>query len=723
MKEGDKLGFQDLPIELRYRSEEHNFPRDFFVPVLGKTVLYKRAVGFFSSTALIELSIGLFDLAKKGGKVLIITSPRLSDEDIEAINLGYKTKEKAMIEALNVSITEPINAFEEERLNLIATLIANNSLEFKLAFMKNDTYKNMYHEKIAIFVDADGNRIAYTGSSNDSLNAYEDNFESIFVFCDWRDSTHKEYVDIVDNDFERMWADNTEKIKIISFPDIIIEKLMRFKKDSVDYQTDEKQFHYREFVESQKPFRIPKEIILRKAQKEAVSGWIKQNYKGVFSMCTGSGKSYAALACMVNLAKKVDNKLAVFIVCPQIHLVGQWEEDEINWGPEPIIAHSQSKNRHWDEELIVAYKRFRNKGIPFVCITTNDTFSGKVISDIVSRFKEEQNVLLIVDEAHNFGAVRLSKFLPENIHNRIALSATIERHGDKEGTKKLFDYFGNKCIEYDIEQAIKDGALTKYRYYPVPVYLDVEELGKYQQLTTQLGKYLIETDGKLKVSDAGQQLLFKRARLLAGAKAKTELLLSLLEKYKNDKYILVYCGATTMEDEETGELERQIDGITSKIQKELGMSVHRFTADEDLKTRQDIKYFFEDGLYQVITAIKCIDEGVNIPAIKTAFIMASSRNPREFIQRRGRLLRRSEGKDYAEIYDFITLPRNLDDVWPGDFERDKSILLGEMLRINEFGRLSDNPARAEHMMNRIMEAYDTYIDIDEIEREMEDYYD
>ena len=715
------MSFRDIQIELRYRSGEHLFPRDFLVPVLKETVIYKRAVGFFSSTAFIELSTGLFEMAKKGGKIQLIASPRLSDEDIEAIRFGYKTRDLAILEALELSITDPLDEFESERLNLIATLVASGMLEIKIAFMEEDTYKNLYHEKIAVFKDADGNTVSFTGSANESANAYYDNFESIYVFCDWKDETHKSYVKIAEHDFDEMWENHTQKIRVIPFPKIVQQKLNRFRRSEIDYETDEKQFHYNAFLEQNQPFRIPSNVTLRDYQNKAVSGWVDQGFRGVFDMCTGAGKSYTALACMVDLAARVDYNLAVFIVCPQIHLVGQWEEDAINWGPLPIIAHSQSPERNWKETLKKAYIRFRNKGTPFVCITTNDTFTGDYIPSIISRFDESHNVLLIIDEAHNFGAERLSSLLPNNIRFRIALSATIERYGDERGTKALYAYFGEKCISYDVEQAIEDGALTKYRYYPHPVYLEKDELEEYKRISFQLRKYYITENGRVKISKEGEQLLFKRARILAAARRKIPLLLSMLESYKDEKHILVYCGATQVEESDDGSLIRQIDEVTHRIQAELSMQVTRFTAEESLKERQNIKYFFSEGLYQVVTAIKCLDEGVNIPAIKTAFIMASTRNPREFIQRRGRLLRRFEGKEYAEIYDFITLPRDLNDVEYGNFEQDKNIIVGEMRRIQEFGRLSDNPAHANSMIERIMSAYGVYFDLDNVESEESNY--
>ena len=194
-----------------------------------------------------------------------------------------------------------------------------------------------------------------------------------------------------------------------------------------------------------------------------------------------------------------------------------------------------------------------------------------------------------------------------------------------------------------------------------------------------------------------------------------------MKQYENDDSILVYCGATTVWDDENG-AGKQVDIITGRLKKELGMSVRRFTSRENLEERQEIKRYFKTGQYQVITAIRCLDEGVNIPGIKTAFILASSRNPKEFIQRRGRLLRKSDNKEKAVIYDFVTLPRQLEDILPMNFESDRSIIIGELFRMQEFAGLSDNPYEAEKLMTDIMFAYGTYFDVKEEVEQMEEYY-
>lgn len=293
---------------------------------------------------------------------------------------------------------------------------------------------------------------------------------------------------------------------------------------------------------------------------------------------------------------------------------------------------------------------------------------------------------------------------------------------DKNGTNQLYNFFGDACIEYPLEKAIEDGNLVHYDYIPIPIYLTEYELSKYQQLTKKLKQYVVEKNGKIKISEAGKTIIYQRTRLLAGAGGKVEVLMSLMEQYKDDNNILVYCGATSTENDETGEIVRQIDLVTHKLQTEYGMSVKRFTAEENLKERENIKMYFSQGMYQVITAIRCLDEGVNIPGIKTAFLMSSSRNPKEFIQRRGRLLRKQPGKKKALIYDFITLPRNLDNVLEWDLEEDRTIIVGEIARMVEFAKLADNSEVAGKLINEIMTAYNYFFDAEEEMQKMEEYY-
>ena len=316
-----------------------------------------------------------------------------------------------------------------------------------------------------------------------------------------------------------------------------------------------------------------------------------------------------------------------------------------------------------------------------------------------------------MDEAHNFGAKRLSSLLPLKARYRLALSATIERHHDEEGTNALKNYFGHTpCISFTLSEAIQKGFLTKYYYYPVLVYLNEEERENYNEYTRKIIRYGGAKKENREQNSYVEKLLIERARIIAGCREKVDKLIEIMEPYQNDNYILVYCGATRYDlDMGDGDDIKQIDIVTRKLHDVYGMRVHKFTSSENKEERADIKEMFQDGeSLQVITAIKCLDEGVNIPAIKKAFILASSTNPKEYIQRRGRVLRKFPGKEYAEIFDFITLPRPLEDVElcsPDELNFDLTLVRKEFVRMMDFAATARNPSSISELRDNILSAY------------------
>ena len=324
--------------------------------------------------------------------------------------------------------------------------------------------------------------------------------------------------------------------------------------------------------------------------------------------------------------------------------------------------------------------------------------------------------MLVVDEAHNFGAASYARLLYDRFTYRLALSATLERHRDEEGTALLYAFFGKKCIEYSLDRAIEEDKLTPYKYYPVVVHLNDDELTAYEQLSYEMSKCVIKgKNGKYKLNKHGEILALKRARIVAGASEKLDALREEIRPYIHDNNILVYCGATNVLDEnadytssDTGDI-RQIEAVTRILGNEFGMDVAQFTSRENMETRAAIKEQFQRGdRLQAIVAIKCLDEGVNIPGIRTAFILASTTNPKEYIQRRGRVLRKAQNKPYAVIYDFVTLPRPLDSVsslTTEQAQRDLTLVKNELARIKEFGRLSQNSMDANNLIWDIQEAY------------------
>ncbi|HAA81076.1 MAG: type restriction protein res subunit [Defluviitaleaceae bacterium] len=717
------MSFDELSLKMVYRSSNDDIVRDFLIPALEKTVVYKRAVGFFSSTSLIEITKGLYGLVKNNGKIYIVASPALTKEDIEAIRKGYE--KRAIIEKRILdSFQEPKDYFEEERLNLLAHLIAMGYLDIKLAFMENENEVGIYHEKIGIMIDKKGNKIAFTGSLNETKTAYMNNFESIDVFMSWMGEDSRTRVEEKEKNFDDLWHDRTYKVRVIDFPKVGYERLKKYMKPHLDLDIDKKQFFVNYKSEKRESIFVkPQDLQFRDYQLEAIENWLSNNGQGIFNMATGTGKTVTALGAISKLAEKLNYKIAVVIVCPFQHLVEQWAEEVCKWNVKPIIGYSGSSQKEWLSRLKQTVRDYNLGFVQNFCfITTNSTFSTNDVQKQLAKLN--RNSLIVADEVHYFGAEKLSKKLLNNFTYRLGLSATIERHFDPEGTKKIYGYFGNECINYPIELAIKNGMLTPYYYYPIVGYLTEEELVEYNRLSRELGKYIEIDEDKygnyyIILNEKAKQIALERAKIIAGAKIKLDLLKRHIKPYTNDTHILVYCGVSNMSyedfkgDNDTTKFGiRQIDEVTRILGKELSMKVTRFTSRESIEEREWIKREFEKGeKIQAIVAIKCLDEGFNIPAIKTAFILASTTNPKEYIQRRGRILRLAKGKAYATIYDFVILPRPLEEVKHKSWEEvkyDISLVRREIARIEEFCRISLNSSEGFELISKIKEVYDMF---------------
>ena len=722
------MGLKDHKIKSEYRSLIDNVVQDFYIPLLREAVTYKRAVGFFSSTALVEISKGIAEMASEGGRIQLVASPYLSDEDIEAIKLGYENRdviiEKALLEQIK---EEPSDYYSMERLNLLASLIADGIMDIQIAYTEDKNGLGMYHEKMGIIEDSLGDKIAFSGSNNESMTAMSINYETMDVFRSWGDPSEIERVRLKENAFYSIWNDTEPNIKVVKFPNVTYEFIERYRRKAPNFDIDDLQFRkrmllYSSLIDSANydgaPFgaRIPNDIELRPYQKDAITAWVGENYRGIFDMATGTGKTLTGLGAIAKLSEDLEDVLAVIIVCPYQHLVDQWVEDIVRFNIKPIIGYSSSPQKDWKKRLAKAVRdqKLRREKSFFCFVCTNATFANPYVQDEISKIQSP--VLLVVDEAHNFGAPSYAKLLDDRFTYRLALSATLERHRDDEGTALLYDFFGRKCIEYDLERAIDENKLTKYKYYPVPVYLTEDELQEYEQKSYEMSKCLIKgKDGKYKLNRHGEILAMERARIVAGASNKLDALREKIQPYKRDNNILVYCGATNVIDEKsdyssTDEADiRQIEAVTRILGNECHMEVAKFTSQENMETRAIIKEQFQRGdRLQAIVAIKCLDEGVNIPGIRTAFILASTTNPKEYIQRRGRVLRKADNKPFAEIYDFVTLPRELDSVsalTAEQAQRDLSLVRNELARIREFGRLSMNSMEANSLIWDIKEAY------------------
>lgn len=722
------MGLRDIKLKLEYRSPESDMAKDFYIPLLKNADLYRRSIGFFSSASLLDISIGIADLARRGGHIQMIASPRLSEEDIDAIDKGYAERnaliEKRLLEGLDKEYTD---YFSVERLNLLANLIANGTMEFKIAIMEKKVHGKigMYHEKLGLISNGEGDTVSFSGSMNESDDGLFVNYEVSDIFTSWKEP---ERIDLKVKAFERMWNEADPNVKILDFPSVPKKLLEKYKKKEPDFDIDEQEyFQYTsgktsgiaerstEYM-SEKPdgARMPKGMNLYDYQQGAIDKWKEAGYIGIYDMATGSGKTLTGLGSIARISEDLNDDLTVIILCPYQHLVDQWVEDIVKFNMHPIIGYSTSPQKDWKIRFKNAVQGKRlgiQRFLSFIC--TNATFRTKFVQEQLSRIKGP--VLLVVDEAHNAGAAGFMKYLDDRFKYRLALSATLDRHMDPEGTKILHNYFGEACIHYSLDQAIRDEKLTHYLYYTVVVNLNEEELEAYNALTKEIGKNIVKgKNGKTKLSAHGKLLAIKRAHLVAGAAMKLDALRKEIGQYKDEGNILVYCGATNVmkdnEDEsETDEADiKQIQAVTSILGNEFGMSVAEFTAEEPTEQRRMIKERFMDGDLQAIAAIKCLDEGMNIPGIKTAFILASSTNPKEYIQRRGRVLRTAPGKIYARIYDFVTLPRPLENAYGMTEEEkngDRGLIINEIRRMKEFASSADNSTDTDILINELQDAY------------------
>lgn len=702
------MSLRDVEIKKEYRSLLDNVAKEFYIPLLSEAVSYKRAVGFFSSSILVEISKGIMGLIKNGGKIKLIVSPYLSDEDIEAIKTGYAKRDDIIKNAIKKGLKKPENEYQAERLNLLANLIADGYLDIKIAVTETFNQLGMYHEKMGIIEDADGNKVAFSGSMNESANALMANYETIDVFTSW--SADLDRVENKECSFTSIWNDYEPNVKTLNFDEITDQFIEKYKREKVDYKTYSSNQDDKFGIEKNYGFfKIPEDVSLFDYQKKAIENWIEKSCCGYYDMATGTGKTYTALGSIATLSQMLNEKLAVVIVAPYQHLVEQWVEDIEKFNVKPIVAYSYPGQR-WRKQFTDAVNAYNVGAVDHFCIiATNATFALEDFQKTLLKFKK--NFCFVVDEAHNFGAKKLGTLLPKKARYRLALSATFERHRDEKGTAVLKNYFGqDPCLSFTLKEAIDANFLTKYYYYPIVTYLNSEELEEYNELTRLIIKNGGADPENVENNPYVEMLLIKRARIVAGCKDKVEKLIEVMKQYKDDKFILVYCGATKYDNDsltDDGEI-KQIDEVNRRLYRDLNMRVRKFTSSEDREEREEIRTMFQRGDLQVITAIKCLDEGVNVPAIQKAFILASSTNPKEYIQRRGRVLRKYPGKKCAEIFDFITLPRPLDSIAFCDSETisfDLSLVKKEFARMIEFADSARNPSDIDELKETIQRAY------------------
>lgn len=222
------MKLRDISIKNEYRSLLDDVIKDFYVPLLKNSVLYQRAVGFFSSSALTMIANGIDGLVQNGGRIQIIASPRLSVSDIEEIRKGYEVR-KVIEKSLIREISDIEKQEDVEKLSYIARLVADGILDVKIAFLASKNEIAMYHEKMGLITDLYGNTVAFSGSMNESENSFRDNYESFDVFCSWTNDSERVFQKQMA--FKAIWGNYEPGIETMDFPVAVKNRLYEYNSD------------------------------------------------------------------------------------------------------------------------------------------------------------------------------------------------------------------------------------------------------------------------------------------------------------------------------------------------------------------------------------------------------------------------------------------------------------------------------------------------------------
>lgn len=671
-----------MKIEHSYISKGNNNIADSFLnPVLKCTREYKRSVGFFSSGVLDTVMDGITALARNGGRIKLIASPQLSEEDIQAISLGYEQRASLISNAFSRDFVKEIEKLSDIRLQMLCDLIRKGILDIKIAVTEGT---GIYHDKLGILQDFDGNTMVFYGSSNSSYSGYRSNYEKIRISKGW-DIGFEQVVADEEREFDALWQGKNPYVTVQEYTRTAEENLIKV-------------------MRSRKLNSKGINIQLRDYQEEAIQAWVKNDYHGFYVMATGTGKTWTAIFSAKELVK---NYPALIVICaPYKHLVKQWSEDVQAAFTNAKIILVSSENPGWDKQII--NEIIRSKYDPeaqIIVISTISSFKMQRFDDAIKKYDGAR--LLIVDEAHRF-TVR-----PEKLHTTykymLGLSATPFSGTSATKGNELMEFFGGQVFNLPIEVALKRGFLVPYYYYPIYVYATDDEedrFNKYTRIILGCFKNGVCINPELLV-----KTLRNRLRVISMAEEKQTKIRAIISSVTENDHFVVYCGDGRLFDHSTGEELRHIQSI-KRILSELDYKASQFTANENMQERMQLVDSFNKGEISALAAIRCLDEGINIPSIKSALILSSNDDYREFVQRRGRILRLYKDKKSAKIYDVIVLPKNETKQWA----------MIELRRFYEYAKLANNWNDLQHQLNDMLIQYGLTIeDIDVFDYEgMED---
>jgi superfamily II DNA or RNA helicase len=647
-----------IDLKISYQTDVDDPINEFYLPCLNNSIEFFRAVGYFRSSIFLITGESIIDFVKRGGKINLICSPELTQQDMDAIASGKASVESLTDEYIECDIESLLEQSEENyAIKVLATLIKVKALEVKVAF--KELGSGIYHAKTGVFRDSIGNQVSFIGSANETWSAWDPmgNHEIIEVFCSWRKDAER--VQKHKSDFDRLWEGNTPGVRTIHFPEAMEKQLIRIALNSID------DVDLSKLKKSNNERKEKKKINdLFKHQEDALENWKINNYRGIFQHATGSGKTVTAL-------KAIDDHLktggVALVLVPSSLLLKQWTGEIKREIDNPSLLLAGSGNTKWKNRL----KYFVSQSVSETSRVVLSTMQTASSDEFINAFINVQNLLIVGDEVHQIGSDKNSKSMQINALKRLGLSATPQRYGDTEGTKKIIEYFGG-IIEpiFTLIDAIKGKRLVEYEYFPHLINLTAQEAEEWKTQTEKIKKEIAITNNNQDsffLSARAKMLLIQRSRIAKKSKAKLTLVERVIkENYQSGQKWLIYC--------------EDIDQLKSvkKIVEKLDYDAYEYYSEMEGDGEQTLSLYQHRG--GILVSIKCLDEGVDIPSISHALIIASSQNPRQFIQRRGRVLRvHGDIKKYAVIHDALIVPIDIDKE-----PEQLSLLKSEMIRAFEF---------------------------------------
>lgn len=724
------------PEDRSYRSNSEDEPFQFYLDGLSNSNRLDLLLGYFSSAAIHVLAVGFAHFLFRGGIVRMVINNVLSSEDKSALNLAFEG-DSSKFNHLDLSdvrkLKETLSDYNKHFFECLAWLISNKRIQ--IVVIKPKEKLGISHFKSGIFYDGT-DYVGFKASCNFTAFGLLENLEELDAFLGWENSRSSKMISRNLKVFENYFNKSDESVEYLDSSEIteVIKSEFSGKTERELLVQESELLEKKLKILENKKLRKKIELLVREIetiarepkfpysegpreyQKEAYHNWLKNGYKGIFAMATGTGKTITSLNCL--LEESQGKNYNAIILVPTITLVNQWEIEAKRFNFQEIIKVSSKEN--WEGKLATTLSTAKRIPKSFIIITTYASFvKDKFFKHLINFPKE---TLLIADEAHNIGSKTILNRLPQiPFKKRIGLSATPKRIYDLEGSIAMERFFNDSepyTYSFGMERAINEGILCKYYYHPHVVELTSEELAEYIEISKKLAKFFNKGTESLEKNDIVEKLLLKRKRIIHKAENKLNKTISILrERYKNEgnlNYTFIYVPEGYTEEElEEEELERESIKIINQYTREIGniektIFVNQFTSG--MPDRDSILNQFKDGKIQVIASMKCLDEGVDIPRAEHAIFCSSTGNPRQFIQRRGRILRRHPDKTVATIHDLVIIPPiESFNKSSESYNLEKSLVAKELERVMYFASLSINPHETEVVFEEICENYELNI--------------